>query len=74
MKHFTELVQGNGAVERGCMDRESSLDREEGDARGEEERRRGEGKERGTRERLTQKNLWHIWCYMPSLTTRRGIS
>lgn len=48
MKHFTEQVQGDGAVERGCMDRESSLDREEGDARGEEERRRGEGKERGT--------------------------
>ena len=29
MKHFTELVHGNGAVEGGCMDRESSLDREE---------------------------------------------
>ena len=43
MKHFTELVQGNGAVEGGCMDRESSLDREEGEGG---RRRGGEGKER----------------------------
>ena len=46
MKHFTELVQGNGAIEGGCMDRESSLDREEGEGGGggEEERgRKGKG-------------------------------
>ena len=48
MKHFTELVQGNGAVEGGCMDRESSLDREEGEGGRGGRRRGGEGKGRGT--------------------------
>ena len=46
MKHFTELVQGNGAIEGGCMDRESSLDREEGrGVRGGGERERGREEE-----------------------------
>ena len=69
MKHFTELVQGDGAIERGCMDRESSLDREEGDARGEEKGRGGKWNLR-----TVSSEEEHIWCYMPSLTTRRGIS
>ena len=54
MKHFIELVHGNGTIKGRCMDRESSLDGEEGRGKGGRERREGGEREREGERILSQ--------------------